>query len=134
MKTNRAIYPLLILVMFVFCLANCKKDENLPVNVSDIEGTYNGTLTTHIPRAPIDPVPSSSISTLTKSSGITVILEWNIDYFTGKPYKLDGIKVSRSGNIYSLSWSTYFEGKVEGNKLTWTYDDGIIVETFSGTK
>lgn len=133
MKKRHFLFILTALLSIAF--SSCKKDKNLSenVNVNDIVGTYDGTETTTGKDIP-DIGPSSLSVTLTKNSETKVDLEWGYNSFTGKPLILDGINISKSGSIFSLSRSSDFKGKVEGNKLTWTWGDDIHLITFSGTK
>jgi hypothetical protein len=76
-------------------------------------------------------VPASS--TLIKNTETLVNL---IIVIGAESIPLDGINVSSFGSkIYNLSdTSGLFQGKVEGDKLTWTLAVVSITETFSGIK
>ena len=123
------IYPLVVMGFLLMLTSSCEKDENLPDYASEIAGTYDGTVTL------VGTGTVSASSTFTRSSNTKVDLIVTIG---SNNISLDGIDITSSGgNIYNLSYSDSsgsFQGKVEGNVLTWTLTAGSIVETFSGTK
>jgi len=126
MKKRQILF--ILFVVFSIALTSCKKDKNENLNdyARNIAGTYNGTMTADGSAA----VSASSI--LTKSSDTIVNL---IILVGSNSIPVNGIMVNKSGTIYNLTYAGgSFEGKVEGNQLTWTLTAGSIVETFSGTK
>lgn len=114
----------ILLAVFSIAFSSCKKHETLSDYASKIEGDYIGTLTV------TGSASSSAYSVLTERSETTVDLIVD-DGIHPINHLVNGINVSLSGNTYNLSRGSDFVGKVDGNNLTWTFNDAIRSQTFT---
>jgi hypothetical protein len=120
------------LVMFLAvasaALTSCGGDESQADYASMITGTYIGTVTT-------GSGSTAGTSEIVRRSDTKI--DMNIIAGT-HTLSIPGVGVSRvADNIFDLSFSlagNTLDGRVEGNKLTYTLSSGDLNGTFTGTK
>ena len=121
--------PILISVILLLFITACTKDKTDPDYAGTIAGTYTGSVTV----VGTGTVPGKSTLTRVNNTKVDLIIEIGTD-----DIPLNGIRVSNDDDdVYELEYtdaSGSFDGKVNGNTLTWTLIAGSITETFSGTK
>ncbi len=125
---NKARTLLIFFAVASTLLTSCGGDNSKQDYASLITGTYIGTVTN-------GSGTTAGSSELVKRSETKV----DMDIIAGShTLSIPGIRVSRvDDNIYDLSCTisgNSLDGKVEGNKLTYTLSSGALNGTFTGTK
>ena len=125
---NKARTLLIFFAVASTLLTSCGGDNSQQDYASLITGTYIGTVTS-------GSGTTAGSSELVKRSETKV----DMDIIAGShTLSIPGIRVTRVGyNIYDLSCTisgNSLDGKVEGNKLTYTLSSGALNGTFTGTR
>jgi len=126
MKKMRTL--LMFLAVVSAALTSCGGDESQADYANMIAGTYIGTVTT-------GSGSTAGSSEIVRRSDTKI----DMNIIAGShTLSIPGVGVSRvTGNIYDLSFSlagNTLDGRVEGNKLTYTLSSGDLNGTFTGTK
>jgi hypothetical protein len=114
----------------LFAVISCNKDENPTNSYADkVVGTYHGTM--YHGAAPLI-CTSQIIKTADAKVTLTLIIGGSSFTFGGEIAVMNG-----GNNTYNLSYSDqggYLNGKVEGNALTFSVNQGVLNDVFTGSR
>ena len=118
----------LCFLALLISVISCNKDENPAGYADKVVGTYHGTMSHGADNLSCT---SEIIKTADTKVKLTIII--GVSSFTFGEIAV----MNAANNTYILSFSDqsgYLDGKVDGNKLTYSISSGVLNDMFTGTR